>query len=226
MPETKPIFNRVARYYDMLNTLFSFGIDKLWRRKLAENISSSTLVLDIATGTAEVAIEIARQKVPYVIGLDPSPHMLKLAQKKINSLRLGDRITLIQGLAEDLPFRDGIFDAVTIAFGIRNTINPLEALCEMKRVLKPGGKIGVLEFAVPQKPFFSPIYMFYIKNILPLIGSIFGRKEEYRYLADSIQRFPQRDSFSKLMNEAGFKVLQSLELTMGAVIIYIGIKES
>ena len=226
MPETKSIFNRVAEHYDLLNTIFSFGMDKSWRRRLAEEISESRLVLDIATGTAEVGIEVInRWNKCYVIGIDPSKKMLELGGAKLEALGVKKKIILVQGIAENLPFKDDTFDAVTIAFGIRNTVDPIRSLQEMRRVLKPRGKVGILEFAVPQNKVFAPFYMFYLRNVLPFVGSFFGRREEYEYLADSTSKFPQRHSFTSLMEQAGFTVEKSIELTMGTVIIYVGVKK-
>ncbi|MER3446875.1 MAG: bifunctional demethylmenaquinone methyltransferase/2-methoxy-6-polyprenyl-1,4-benzoquinol methylase UbiE [Candidatus Dadabacteria bacterium] len=226
MPETKSLFNRVAEHYDLLNTLFSFGMDKSWRKRLAREISGSTLVLDIATGTAEVAVEITnRLDRCCVIGIDPSREMLELGHAKLKSLGVRERIILVQGFAENLPFKRGTFDAATIAFGIRNTVDTLKSLQEMRRVLRPGGKVGILEFAIPKNRFFSPFYMFYLRNALPFIGSFFGRRNEYEYLVQSIPAFPQRERFTQLMGKAGFKVKKTIELTMGAVVIYIGVKE-
>jgi demethylmenaquinone methyltransferase/2-methoxy-6-polyprenyl-1,4-benzoquinol methylase len=208
MPETKSLFNRVAKYYDLLNTLFSFGMDKSWRRQLAREINGSTSALDIATGTTEVAVEIVnRSSACRVIGIDPSREMLELGRAKLKVLGAGEKVILVQGFAENLPFKSNTFDAVTIAFGIRNTVEPLESL------------------AVPQNRFFSPFYMFYLRNALPFVGSFFGRKNEYRYLARSISEFPQRSRFTHLMEKAGFTVKKPIELTMGTVIIYIGVKE-
>lgn len=226
MPETKSLFNRVAKYYDLLNTLFSFGMDKSWRRRLAREINGSTSALDIATGTTEVAVEIVnRSNVCRVIGIDPSREMLELGRAKLKALGVGEKVILVQGFAENLPFKGDTFDAVTIAFGIRNTVDPLESLQEMRRVLRSGGKARILEFAIPRNRFFSPFYMFYLRNALPFVGSFFGRKNEYKYLARSISEFPQRDRFTQLMKKAGFTVKKPIELTMGAVIIYIGVKE-
>ncbi|HEX3037346.1 MAG TPA: bifunctional demethylmenaquinone methyltransferase/2-methoxy-6-polyprenyl-1,4-benzoquinol methylase UbiE [Thermodesulfobacteriota bacterium] len=226
MPETKSLFNRVAEHYDLLNTIFSLGMDRSWRKRLAEEVRNSRFVLDIATGTAEVAIEVMnRCNGCYVIGLDPSEEMLELGRKKLKSLGINGEIALVKGVAENLPFEDGSFDAITIAFGIRNTVDPLKSLEEMKRVLKPGGIAGILEFAVPQNKLFGSFYMFYLQNILPFIGSLFGRKEEYKYLGDSTSKFPQRDSFTSLMKQARFKVEKPVELTMGTVILYIGVKD-
>jgi demethylmenaquinone methyltransferase/2-methoxy-6-polyprenyl-1,4-benzoquinol methylase len=225
MPNTRLIFNSVARNYDLLNTVFSMGRDKRWRQQLAKEMEGADYVLDIATGTGEVLIEILKNNDQWMaIGLDPSAQMLVLGQKKINSMGLNRKINFIQGIGESLPFRDDSFDAVTIAFGIRNTVDPLKSLKEMRRVLKPNGKLGILEFAVPNNKIFGPIYMFYLKQILPLVASVFNKREEYRYLGDSISKFPDRDNFIGLLKEAGFLFEKSIELMIGTVILYVGLK--
>lgn len=225
MPETTTLFNKIAKHYDSLNTFFSFGMDKSWRKKLAEQIKGSQLVLDIATGTGEVAIETARKIEANVIGIDPSAQMLSFAQTKRESLKLKDKISLVQGFAEDLPFGNEKFDAITIAFGIRNTVNPLKSLIEMNRVLKPGGRAAILEFTIPKNVIFAPIYLFYFKQFLPFIGSFFGSKKEYKYLSDSTSEFPQRENFLEILKEAQFIPEESIELMIGTVIIYTGTKK-
>ena len=181
-------------------------------------------MLDIATGTGEVAIETVKKLKATVIGIDPSAQMLGLGKIKCESLKLSDRIFLVQGFAEDLPFLGNSFDAITIAFGIRNTVNPLKSLKEMNRVLKPGGKAAILEFTIPKNVIFAPIYLFYFRKFLPFIGSFFGSKKEYKYLSDSTSNFPQREKFLELMKEARFISLHSVELMIGTVIIYTGEK--
>ena len=225
MPETTSLFNKIAKHYDSLNTFFSFGMDKQWRRQLAEQIKGSQLVLDIATGTGEVAIEtIKKLENSKVIGIDPSAQMLRLAYKKCKSPQYEGRIGLVEGLAEELPFGDEKFDAITIAFGIRNTVNPLQSLKEMKRVLKPGGRVAILEFTIPKNKIFAPIYLFYFKKFLPFVGSLFGSQKEYKYLSDSTLEFPQREKFVEIMENAGLNHQQSKELMIGTVIIYVGNK--
>ncbi len=221
MPETTSLFNKIAKHYDSLNTFFSFGMDKLWRQKLADQIIGSELILDIATGTGEVALEtVNKLEGSQVIGLDPSIEMLELAMKKCDP----EKITLIQGYAEDLPFKETEFDAITIAFGIRNTVDPLQSLREMNRVLKPGGRVAILEFTIPKNKIFAPVYLFYFKKVLPFVGSFFGSEKEYKYLSDSTSEFPQRDKFLELMTQAEFNTDESIELMIGTVIIYRGIK--
>jgi len=228
MPDTVSLFNRVARRYDALNTFFSFGMDRRWRKRLSDEIRGSLMVLDIASGTGEVAIETVRNlgRGCRVVGADPSARMLELARRKVVSYGLDERISLARCGAENLPFRDGAFDAVTIAFGIRNTADPLRSLSEMERVLKPGGKAGIMEFAIPRNRLFAPLYLFYFRNILPLVGSLFGTGAEYKYLSESTSAFPQRDRFVRLMEEAGFKTARTIELMMGIVVIYVGTKKT
>lgn len=223
MPETTSLFNKIAKHYDSLNTFFSFGMDRVWRKRLAEQVAGSKLILDIATGTGEVALETVR-KLPdsHVIGLDPSIEMLRLAKKKCEPTK---KITLVQGYAEDLPFKSGEFDAITIAFGIRNTVDPLRSLKEMNRVLKPGGKIAILEFTIPKNQIFAPVYLFYFRKFLPFVGSLFGSEKEYKYLSDSTSEFPQRKRFLELLSNAEFATDESIELMIGTVIIYRGIKK-
>jgi len=225
MPETTSLFNKIATHYDSLNTFFSFGMDKIWRKKLAEQIRGSHLILDIATGTGEVAIETLRKlEGSKVVGIDSSAQMLGLANKKCSSPEFSDKIMLVQGFAENLPFNNDRFDAITIAFGIRNTVNPLQSLTEMIRVLKPGGKVAILEFTIPKNKIFAPIYLFYFKKFLPFVGSLFGNKKEYKYLSDSTSEFPQRENFIELMKDAGLSPEESIELMIGTVIIYTGVK--
>ena len=228
MPETKSLFDSISRRYDLLNTALSLGLDRHWRKTLVEKTPTKaplSLALDVAVGTAEVAIEISKRWQGYVLGIDPSEKMLKLAMKKIKRLGMEEDISLIQGFAEDLPFRDGAFDTATIAFGIRNTADPLKSLREIRRVLRPGGRVGILEFAVPKNRLFKPFFLFYLQNVLPLLASIVSRGEAYRYLADSIVDFPQREEFVELMKKAGFRFRKAVELTMGTVILYVGSRE-
>ena len=225
MPETVAIFDKIARNYDLLNTVLSLGIDRVWRKSLVEGIGDCRRVLDLATGTAEVVIKTAKT-LPNaeITGLDPSERMLEIARSKIKQLRLGSRVSLIEGKAEHLPFDDNTFDGATMAFGIRNTVDPSAALKEIARVLKKGGRLGVLEFAVPLNNLYRPLYMFYLMHIVPIIGSLWGRKSEYSYLGESISEFPHREDFLELMKEAGFELYGYRELAIGTVINYIGQK--
>ena len=221
MPETKKIFDEVARHYDWLNTLFSLGIHKLWRKKLAEQLRGAEYNLDIATGTAEVAIEVAKKHPSAkTVGIDPSMNMLRIAKRKIEVLDLGERIALVSAAAENLPFAEKRFDSATIAFGIRNTVDHELSLKEIRRVLRENGKLLILEFAIPRNPVFKPFYMFYFRVLMPLVGSIYGRGREYRYLAESAASFPQRKEFIQHLENAGFRDCRYSELTMGVVALY------
>ena len=225
MPETRSLFEKVANVYDPLNSLFSFGMHKSWKSRLVRNFLLSNTLLDIATGTSDVSIEFINQnKSAFACGLDPSLKMLLKSKDKIEKLHYENNIYLINGYAERLPFSDESFDAVSISFGIRNTLDPLCSLKEMNRVLKPGGKIGILEFSLPVHKIFGPVYMYYLNYFLPLIGSILGVKQEYKYLGDSISQFPNRNNFIELMQHAGFKKNLYFELNIGTVILYLARK--
>ena len=221
MPETKKIFDEVASHYDWLNTLFSLGIHKLWRKKLADELHGAEYNLDIATGTAEVAIEVAKKHPSTkTVGIDPSMNMLRIAKKKIEDFNFREKIALVSAAAENLPFAEKQFDSVTIAFGIRNTVDHELSLREIRRVLRENGKLFILEFAIPRNPVFKPIYMVYFKVLMPLVGSIYGRGKEYKYLAESASSFPQRKNFIQHLESAGFRDCGYSELTMGVVALY------
>ncbi|NIX14948.1 MAG: ubiquinone/menaquinone biosynthesis methyltransferase [Candidatus Dadabacteria bacterium] len=225
MPETKDLFENIAKVYDPLNTFFSMGYHKKWKTRLITEFKGADRLLDLATGTSDISINfIEHNPDSMAVGLDPSINMLLESKKKLNSKKLSDKIFIIRGIAEDLPFNDSMFDAVTISFGIRNTVDPQKALNEMYRVLNQNGSIGILEFSLPLNKIFGPIYMTYLNKFFPLIGSIFGASEEYRYLGDSISKFPNREEFIVLMQNAGFKNCRYEELNIGTVIMYRGDK--
>jgi demethylmenaquinone methyltransferase/2-methoxy-6-polyprenyl-1,4-benzoquinol methylase len=225
MPETKDLFENIARVYDPLNTFFSLGFHKNWKAKLVSEFKGAQLLLDLATGTSDVSIKfIEHNSNSRAVGLDPSINMLLQSKSKLKNKKLSDKILLLRGIAEDLPFPDNIFDAVTISFGIRNTIDPQKSLNQMYRVLNQRGSIGILEFSLPQNRIFKQIYMTYLNNFFPIIGSIFGASYEYKYLGDSIAKFPSRNNFINLMKNAGFKDCYFKELNIGTVIMYRGFK--
>ncbi|MGI9553597.1 MAG: ubiquinone/menaquinone biosynthesis methyltransferase [Thermodesulfobacteriota bacterium] len=225
MPDTKDLFNKISRYYDLLNTVFSVGIDKRWRVKLVSQVAEGSTVLDVATGTAEVISEGIKNKIfKNSIGLDPSIEMLKIGNKKLNTNYSENSFLLVEGTAENLPFENNSFDATTIAFGIRNTINYHRSLEEMYRVIKPGGRIAILEFAIPTYPIVRHLYLLYFKHLMPLVGSIFGSKKEYKYLSESTLKFPQRLTFLDVLKDSGFVNCEYEELSLGIAIIYTGLK--
>jgi len=225
MPETKDLFENIARVYDPLNTFFSLGFHKNWKTKLVSEFNGTQLLLDLATGTSDISIKfIEHNRDSRAVGLDPSINMLLQSKNKLKNKKLSDKILLLRGIAEDLPFPDNIFDAVTISFGIRNTIDPQKSLNQMYRVLNQRGSIGILEFSLPKNRIFKPIYMTYLNNFFPIIGSIFGASDEYKYLGDSIAKFPSRNNFINLMENACFKNCYYKELNIGTVIMYRGFK--
>ncbi len=225
MPETKDLFENIARVYDPLNTFFSLGFHKKWKTKLVSEFKGVQLLLDLATGTSDVSIKfIEHNRNSRAVGLDPSINMLLQSKNKLKNKQLTDKILLLRGIAEDLPFPGDIFDAITISFGIRNTIDPQKSLNQMYRVITQNGSIGILEFSLPQNRIFKPIYMTYLNNFFPIIGSIFGASDEYKYLGDSIAKFPSRNNFINLMENAGFKNCYFKELNIGTVIMYRGFK--
>lgn len=226
MPDTKKLFDKISRYYDLLNTVFSLGIDKRWRRQLVSRVDQGSDVLDVATGTAEVIAEGFKGKYfSKGVGVDPSAKMLNIGSGKLKAKCINKPFLLVKGTAEDLPFKDSSFDAATAAFGIRNTVRYQQSLKEMFRVIKPGGKAAILEFSIPTYPFIRQLYLFYFKHVIPIVGSIFRSKKEYEYLSESTIGFPQRAEFIEVMKDSGFVDCRYEELTLGIAIIYVGFKE-
>ena len=224
----REVFATVPAYYDFLNHLLSLRRDVAWRRFAARKMRffDTFRLLDVATGTADLAIEAARRHPNIrVTGVDFVREMLAAARQKIASRGLGDRIRLLQADAMALPFSDGSFDAVGIAFGIRNMPDRLGALREMRRVLFPGGRIFVLEMNFPRNRFAQRFFDPYLKRLLPAVARLFsGNPAAYRYLADSIFHFPAPQAFLGLMEEAGFRDLKRRSLTLGITSLCIGSK--
>ena len=222
------MFDNIAPYYDFLNRFLSLGIDTIWRKKAINQLKSNQpqLILDIATGTADVAIETAGRLQPEKItGLDISNEMLEIGRKKIKKRGLDSVIELIQGDSENLPFQDNTFDAITVAFGVRNFEHLEAGLSEMERVLKPGGKLVVLEFSRPTIFPFKQLFNFYFKNILPQIGKLTSKDPKaYQYLYESVQAFPDGKDFLTILGKTGFKSSQCIPLTLGICSIYTGQK--
>jgi len=213
------MFDRIAGRYDLLNRLMSLGLDQRWRRQLVDATTKSAPageLLDLATGTGDVAILAARSKGRTVVGLDPSAQMLAEAKEKIGPLA----ISLTQGDAEKLPFEGARFAAVTMSFGIRNVADRPRALAEMARVLVPGGRVGILELGEPN----SAIARFHVHNIVPRLGAWLSNDAEYAYLARSIAAFPPPDEFAATMRAAGFVDVEARPLSFGALHLYTGTK--
>lgn len=226
--QVSSMFDKIAPYYDLLNRVLSLGIDIRWRKKAIRELQSiqPQTILDVATGTADLAMEAKRQlKSPTIIGLDISAEMLSIGRKKIAQKGWDQAIQLQEGDSENLPFEDNTFDAITVAFGVRNFENLAKGLSEMRRVLKPDGKIVVLEFSRPTLFPFKQIYNAYFKYLLPLIGRLTSKDPHaYRYLYESVQAFPDGPQFIQKLEEVGYKQNKCKRLTLGVCSIYTGIK--
>ena len=218
------MFNSIAPYYDLLNRVLSLGIDRIWRRKAIARLREDQpqLILDVATGTADVALEIAKQLSPQkIIGIDISVDMLSIGRKKIAKKELHPLIELQEGDSENLPFEDNTFDAVTVAFGVRNFENLDRGLREIRRVLKADGQLVVLEFSRPTLFPFKQLFNFYFKNILPFIGRMTSKDPKaYRYLYESVQAFPDGTDFIEVLSKNDFKSRSWTPLTLGICSIY------
>ncbi|OQX22943.1 MAG: bifunctional demethylmenaquinone methyltransferase/2-methoxy-6-polyprenyl-1,4-benzoquinol methylase [Desulfobacteraceae bacterium IS3] len=225
LPFIREMFDAISPKYDLLNRLLSLRQDVYWRREMvrAMRIPDKGMVLDVACGTCDVALEILRQKGSgvNVFGADFSPGMLRLAKDKIRD----SGIHLLAGNAFHLPFRAETFDAVTIAFGIRNITDKLSVLKKFHEHLKPGGMLLVLELATPPKGLLLSLYLFYFKKILPIIGWFFSKNlMAYKYLPASVMDFPQAPAFAGIIRSAGFSNVSWRRLTLGIATLYVGIK--
>jgi len=220
------MFNNIAFRYDFLNSLLSLGIHKGWRRK-AVNIfkdKSPQLILDVATGTADFAIENLKANPSKVIGVDISAGMLEIGKQKLRKKGLQNKIELQLVDAEVLPFSDNTFHAIPVAFGVRNFENLEKGLTEMQRVLKPGGDLVIIEFSKPSG-FFSIFYKIYFKYITPTIGKLFSKDHRaYSYLPESVEAFPYGQDFCKILSRCGYKNPVAKELTFGVASIYSATK--
>ena len=221
------MFNNISRRYDLLNQLLSLGIDKIWRKKAISVLKSLAPkeILDVATGTGEFAIQALELDPQKIVGIDISDGMLEIGRKKILAKNLGSKIELVRGDSENIPFEENKFDAVTVAFGVRNFENLKRGLSEILRVLKPGGMVVVLEFSKPSAFPFKQLYNFYFRFILPRIGSLVSNdKAAYTYLPRSVEAFPDGEDFLRILHDVGFKNTQCSSLTFGISSIYIGTK--
>jgi demethylmenaquinone methyltransferase/2-methoxy-6-polyprenyl-1,4-benzoquinol methylase len=225
--EVRTMFNNIAHRYDFLNHFLSVGIDKIWRKKVIKILASAPHdnILDVATGTGDLAIAESKLKVKSITGVDISEGMLEIGKKKVQKLGLDNIIKLETGDSENLRFEDGTFDALTVAFGVRNFENLDKGLREMLRVIKPGGRIIILEFSQPVKFPIKQLYGFYFKRILPGLGKLISKdKGAYTYLPESVNAFPFGNDFLKRMEDCGYKKTWFKSLTFGIASIYIGEK--
>lgn len=218
------MFNNIAAKYDFLNHFFSLGIDHLWRRKAVKMIAPTKpkAVVDFATGTGDFAIASLKMNPDRVVGVDISKGMLEYGNKKIAKRKLDDKVSLIYGDAENLPFKDEEFDAFTVGFGVRNYENLEQGLSEMKRVLKPNGVGAILEFSKPRVFPIKQLYYAYFKWIMPLLGKWFSKDSSaYTYLPESVMAFPEGEDFEDICKKVGFKHLKTKALTGGIASIYL-----
>jgi len=222
------MFDQISGNYDRLNRLLSVGIDQGWRKKTINGIRdlNPKNILDVATGTGDLAIMTYQMLQPeHIVGLDLSPGMLAIGQKKVNALQLQDRISMVEGDSENLPYESNSFDAATVGFGVRNFENLEQGLKEVHRVLRKGGKFAVLEFTKPRTFIIKDIFRIYFKYILPRIGGILsGDGAAYRYLFNSVQSFPEYEDFVEVMKKQGFSNVSYKPLSLGICCIYIGEK--
>jgi demethylmenaquinone methyltransferase/2-methoxy-6-polyprenyl-1,4-benzoquinol methylase len=222
------MFDTISGNYDNLNRVISFGIDIKWRKKVLQIVAQSKpkKILDIATGTGDLAILMAQTQADKIIGLDISAGMLEVGERKIAHKNLSKTIDMVLGDSENMPFEDNYFDAITVAFGVRNFENLEKGLSEILRVLKPNGVFVILETSVPVKTPYKQGYNFYTKNILPLIGKLFSRDNvAYGYLSESAAAFPYGEALNNIIRKTGFIDVVAMPQTFGVATIYSASKK-
>ncbi len=226
--QVSDMFDNIAPWYDFLNHFLSLGIDISWRKKAIANLKNARPknILDVATGTADLALEAYHQLGPdKIIGLDIAAEMLEIGRQKIGKKQLSNKIELMQGDSENMPFADNTFDAVTVAFGVRNFEDLERGLAEMLRVLKPKGKVVILEFSKPKAFPFKQLYNFYFRNMLPIIGRITSKDPKaYSYLYESVMAFPDGKDFVNVLEKIGYHSTTYKNLTLGISTIYVAEK--
>ena len=218
------MFDRIARRYDMVNRVLSLGLDKGWRKKTVRRLQlgERPRVLDVATGTGDLAIDIARMTPgATVVGLDPSVQMLAIAKDKVAKKGMDDRILFVEGDAQALPYGDCEMDAATIAFGIRNVPDRPKARRELARVVRPGGRIAVLELGEPRGKLLGRAARFHTRHVVPKLGALLSGQREYAYLQKSIAAFPPANEFAEIMERSGLHVIEVTPLTFGACTLYV-----
>ena len=226
--QVENMFDKIAFRYDFLNRFLSAGIDVGWRKKAIQQLipDEPKYILDVATGTGDFAITCNKILKPHrIVGIDISEGMLEIGRKKIIHSNLQDKIELLHGDSEDMDFADNSFDAVTVAFGVRNFANLEKGLSEIRRVLKPGGKVIILECTKPSAPIVKQLYYFYMKYITPRIGKMIAKNNDaYQYLNESILEFPEKTTFIKILNQANYRNAFYKTLTLETCTIYSGEK--
>ena len=225
--QVEQMFDSISPKYDFLNHFLSLGIDNIWRKKCVNTLReiNPKTILDIATGTGDLAIASLKLNPERITGLDLSAGMLKKGKEKMIKRGYQDIIDMVKGDSENLPFEDNSFDASTVGFGVRNFEDLEKGLLEINRVIKKGGKIAILEFSKPSNPIFKGLYNIYFLKILPLFGKLFSSSNSaYTYLPKSVQAFPDGDTFLEKLNKCGFYNTTATPLTFGICTIYTGIK--
>ncbi|MFO0558898.1 MAG: bifunctional demethylmenaquinone methyltransferase/2-methoxy-6-polyprenyl-1,4-benzoquinol methylase UbiE [Polyangiales bacterium] len=218
------MFDRIAQRYDLLNRVISLGIDQRWRRRTVESLqlTAGHRVLDLATGTGDLAIMIAKTHPEVtVVGSDPSEGMLSVGRDKITASNLTSRVVLEGGDAQALPYKDQSFDAVTMAFGIRNVPDRAKALREIARVVKPGGRIAILELSEPRSGIMGPLARFHVHTVVPTLGALLSGSKEYRYLQESIAKFPSPEDFASLMRDNDHEMIAVEPMTFQTVCLFV-----
>jgi len=217
------MFDTISKEYDGLNRVISFGIDVKWRKKVVDIVAQHQPhnILDIATGTGDLAISLTKTSAKEIIGLDISEGMLEVGRQKISQKQLDSKIKMVVGDSENLPFADHTFDAITVAFGVRNFEHLEKGLAEIYRVLKPKGVFVILETSVPTNSFYKTGYSFYTKYILPTIGKVFSKDQSaYSYLCESASKFPYGEALNNILRQIGFTNVKDLPQTFGVATIY------
>ena len=221
--QVRQMFDGISKDYDLLNRVISGGIDVRWRKNVVSYLipEKPKKILDIATGTADLAIELTKTNAEEIVGLDISPGMLEIGKQKVTSKGMDKVIKMVIGDSEKLDYNDGYFDAITVAFGVRNFENLDKGLQEINRVLRPGGNLVILETAVPTNFPMKQFYGFYTQKVLPILGSLFSKdKAAYRYLSDSAAAFPFGKVFNNILLKNGFIEVKDFPQTLGVASIY------
>jgi demethylmenaquinone methyltransferase / 2-methoxy-6-polyprenyl-1,4-benzoquinol methylase len=225
--EVTSMFDNISARYDFMNHFLSFGIDRIWRRKAVKALQEiqPKVLLDIATGTGDFAIALLKLNPEKIIGLDISKGMLEVGKKKMVERKIDHIIDMQHGDSENLPYEDGCFDAVTVAFGVRNFENLEQGLSEMLRVTRNGGKIAILEFSKPKKFPVKQTFQWYSKYIIPFFGKRIAKDEKaYAYLPESVSVFPEGKEFTDILNKLGYRSVSAKTLSGGIATLYTGLK--
>ncbi len=224
--QVSQMFNEISSSYDWVNRILSFGIDRRWRKRLLSHLpkKKDLRLLDLATGTGDQLLSLLKSgKIGDAVGIDLAEEMLSIGRKKIIAQGYGDQVRMQVGSATKIPSEDSLFDCVTISFGIRNVQG--DCLPEIYRVLKPKGKVLILEFSLPKNRIIRVLHLFYLRHILPFVGGLIsGKRSAYRYLNKTIESFPYGDQFLARMERSGFIKLKAIPLTFGVATLYIGVK--